>query len=141
MSGGIVLRAPRKMIIVNAVPRQILATITAGIGNDPSQSTGLAPSELRKTWLSEPKKKSYIATHRNPAISVGLTHASRTAPYARVPSHQRLCSGGWWGRGGARPGRTGPSVGGPTRKPPGLGSPARRSGPGKGGVWWWSSRK
>ena len=80
------------MIIVKAVPRQILATITAGIGNDPSQSTGLAPSELRKTWLSEPKKKSYIATHRNPAISVGLTQASRTAPYARVPSHQRLCS-------------------------------------------------
>src|SRR5437879_10831951 len=48
--------------------------------NDPSQSTGLAPSPLRKTWFSDPKKKSYIATHRNPAISVGLTQASRTAP-------------------------------------------------------------
>src|SRR6266568_2850739 len=87
MSGGIVLRAPRKMIIVKAVPRQMLATITAGIGNDPSQSTGLAPSELRKTWLSEAKKKSYIATHRNPAIGVVDEEREREAE-AELPDHR-----------------------------------------------------
>ena len=78
--------------MVKAVPRQMFARITAGIGNEPIQSTGPNPSELRKTWFSEPKKKSYIATQRKPAMSAGLTHASRTAPYARAPSHQPRCS-------------------------------------------------
>src|SRR2546426_10986771 len=103
MSGGMVLRAPRKMIMVKAVPRQILATITAGIGNDPIQSTGPRPNELRTTGLSEPKKKSYIATQRNPAISGGVTPASSPAPYARGPGHQRPGSAGSVRSARARP--------------------------------------
>ena len=76
------------MIIVNAVPRQTFAMITDGIGKDPSQSTGPTPIALRKTWLSDPKKKSNIADQRYPAIRVGFTHARSTAAYASVASRQ-----------------------------------------------------
>src|SRR6266545_2432726 len=66
-----VFSAPRKMIIVNAVPRQMFATMTETIGNEPSQSTGPRPAALKPTF-SEPKKKSNIATQRKPAMRVGV---------------------------------------------------------------------
>ena len=88
MSGGMVFSAPRKMIIVKAVPRHTFAMITDGIGKEPSQSTGATPIALRKTWFSDPKKKSNIADQRYPAMRVGFTHASSTAAYASVAKRQ-----------------------------------------------------